>query len=68
MVEVDCSDNRGTAEYPFGFVYFTDGRRVAYTGEHGVVKDATGGWDPITNEHVTKAEWHLRENGVNLPA
>jgi hypothetical protein len=31
----------------YGFVYFNDDRRVAYTDE-GVEANATGGWGPVT--------------------
>jgi hypothetical protein len=29
-VTIDGFDNRGTLEYPFGFIVFTDGLRVGY--------------------------------------
>lgn len=65
-LQVTDSDNRGTQEVPFGFVYFSDDRRVAYTGS-GVVADATGGWGPVTSDHVRLAEQYLVELHVLTP-
>lgn len=59
---VDTIDNRGGDQYMFGFVYFNDGRRVAYATGHGVVSDATGGWEPITRTHEKLAQEYLDEN------
>lgn len=47
-------DNRGTPDYPFGFVYFSDGKRVVYSKGAGVT-DGTGGWGAITPTHVKVA-------------
>lgn len=39
-VEVESFENRGTAEHPFGFIYFTDGMRIGYSpGAHGTNED-----------------------------
>ena len=54
-------DDRGDSGYLFGFVYFSDGRRVAYTSTHGVVSDATGGWGAVTAAHAKAAEDYLNE-------
>jgi hypothetical protein len=48
----------------YGFVYFNDGTRVAYSTEAGVVKDATGGGDPVTDQHVKVAKAYLKKKGV----
>lgn len=58
---VNGFDNRGGDEVGFGFFYFSDGLRVAYTTIEGVVADATGGWDPITPEHEELAKAKLKE-------
>lgn len=31
-VEIDGFDNRGTEHYPFGFLDFTDGTRIGFSG------------------------------------
>jgi hypothetical protein len=46
----------------YGFVYFNDDRRVAYTDE-GVEANATGGWGPVTAEHVRLAKEYLEAQG-----
>lgn len=60
-----ASDTTGE-ETAYGFVYFSDGRRVAYTSTQGVVADVTGGWPPVTATHVKLATEHLRKAGVPL--
>lgn len=62
-----AADTTGKAT-AYGFVYFNDGRRVAYTSRAGVQGDATGGWQPVTDTHVRLATALLREHGVPLPA
>jgi hypothetical protein len=59
-------ENRGDAEVAFGFVYFNDDSRVAYSTPQGVVADATGGWAAVTDTHVRLAEEYLRANEVPL--
>lgn len=61
-------DNRGTSESAFGFVYFSDDRRVAYATNHGVVQDSTGGWAAVTTRHVTLAQEYLKDQGVPMAA
>lgn len=46
----------------FGFVYFNDGKRVAYT-DQGVVADATGGTGPVGPDHVRLATEYLENQG-----
>lgn len=62
-------DNRSSRpEAAYGFVYFNDDRRVAYTTKHGIVTDATGGWDgAITGAHVDAAYEHLKDRGILAP-
>jgi len=59
-IKVSHADNRGDDEMQFGFVYFTDGRRVVYITREGrqiVPPEAsTGGWAPITSSHVRAAQ------------
>lgn len=57
-------DNRGGAEVAYGYVYFSDGTRVAYTSLDGVAADATGGWEPITDRHEQLAKVYLAAQGV----
>jgi hypothetical protein len=45
----------------YGFVYFTDDRRVAYATGNGVTS-ATGNWLPVTPTHVRLAKKYLDEN------
>lgn len=61
---VESIENRGNSEVAFGFVYFSDGTRVAYTSTDGVRKDVTGGWDEIADEHVSLAQAALKEKGL----
>lgn len=46
----------------YGFVYFNDDRRVAYTDE-GVRPDTTGGWPHVTAEHARLATEYLKNQG-----
>lgn len=63
-VEIDSRDNRAMSdEFAFGYVYFKDGRRVAYT-YNGVEGDITGGWEAVTSAHVEAAESFLKREGV----
>jgi hypothetical protein len=48
----------------YGFVYFSDGTRLAYTSFDGVAADATGGWEPVTKAHEKAAEEYLRAQGI----
>lgn len=57
-------ENRGNSEVAYGFVYFEDGTRVAYTSLDGVAADATGGWEPITDRHADAATTYLRAQGI----
>lgn len=57
-LEAEWFDNRGQAGVMFGFVYFNDGRRVAYATGHGVT-DGSGGWEEITPEHQRVAKEFL---------
>ncbi len=66
MLHVQNRDNRGGDDVQFGFVYFSDGRRVAYTSLDGVHEDATGGWEPVTPTHIRLAVDFLRKDGVNI--
>jgi hypothetical protein len=61
-------ENRGGSEVAYGFVYFEDGTRVAYTSLDGVVQDATGGWEPVTERHAKAAASYLKKQGVLIPA
>jgi hypothetical protein len=61
---VDCIDQRNPTATDdgtyFGFVYFTDGRRVTYATGHGVT-EGTGGWAAITQAHRKLAEEFLNK-------
>ena len=63
-LKVTAVDNRGDAELAYGFVYFTDSRRVGYTSTKGVDKDVTGNWGGITDTHVRLASDYLRTTGI----
>lgn len=70
ILEATEADNRGTDDVPYGFVYFSDGLRVAYTGnrvgdEYGTtmtyeITDTSGGWGPVTETHRRLAGAYLR--------
>lgn len=62
-LEVENHDNRGTEDYPYGFLYFNDGRRMAYAlGKiHG---DAAGGWKPLTPKHVLVGKRYADSHGL----
>jgi hypothetical protein len=47
-------DNRGTSEAAYGYVYFSDGRRLLYTDREGATL-LTGGWGKVTSRHVDVA-------------
>lgn len=66
-IKAECYDNRGDSAYAYGFVYFNDDRRVAYTSgpEGGQVHiDANGGWGEVTTVHAKVAEEYLKKEGV----
>lgn len=63
VIGVEWHDNRGTDEVAFGFVYFTDGKRVAYTSSGGVT-GSSGGWGILFPEHVEAATNYLKEKGI----
>lgn len=67
-IKAEWHDNRGGGDYAYGFVYFNDDRRVAYTSspDEGPVvhSGVTGGWDPITLNHVKAAEKFLKSEGT----
>jgi len=55
-------DNRsgeGPGGVMYGFVYFSDELRVAFTNSAGIVADATGGWPAITATHAKLAKEYL---------
>jgi hypothetical protein len=61
-LEVTGFDNRSGEEpggVMFGFVYFSDELRVAYTNSRGVLGNTTGGWPPVTTTHVRLAKEYL---------
>lgn len=63
-IQVTGYENRGDAKTQYGFVYFSDDTRVAYTSFSGVEGDATGGWGAISEQHVKAATEYLTAQGV----
>lgn len=62
-LQVEYHDNRGTDAEPYGFLYFSDGRRMAYAlGK--LHPDATGGWEPLTPAHARAAEAYASSHGL----
>lgn len=65
ILRAESADNRGTEDVPYGFVYFTDGMRVAYTGNRNAdgmtyeITDTSGGWGPVTEIHRRMAREYL---------
>jgi hypothetical protein len=56
MTHATSHDNRsGDDSHPFGFVYFDDGRRIAYAEGFDPSTMGTGGWDEISFAHVQNA-------------
>lgn len=66
MIRIDGHENLGGEEVAWGFVYFSDGGRVAYSSVRGVTQGITGGWHDvaITDSHVAAAEKYLTKEGV----
>lgn len=66
ILGVTYHESREAGENPegvhFGFVYFNDDRRVAYT-DLGVDKTATGGHGSVTDLHVFLATNYLESLG-----
>ncbi len=65
-LKVTTHDNRGEPEYPYGFVYFNDDKRIGYVpsiegmkGPYGLFEG--GGWGPISPFHYTLAEAYLTD-------
>lgn len=68
-LKVTGRDNRGGSDDPaeqYGFVYFNDESRLAYTSDEGVT-DVTGGWGEVTSTHMQLARRFLLKDGVVLP-
>jgi hypothetical protein len=69
-LKVTSFENRGSTppfkedEAAYGFVYFSDDRRVGYTSMRGVDPDATGGWGEVTLAHVGLARRFLADQGI----
>jgi hypothetical protein len=63
ILSVQSADNRsGEDEHPYGFVYFTDGKRLAYAGTRAYY--GTGGWEAVTPTHVAMAREYLNANAL----
>lgn len=64
-LKVDTVDNRGSADVPFGYVYFSDGSRVGYApgAEHELF---AGNWAEVTVQHLRLAHQYLAEHGVKF--
>lgn len=63
-VKAENHDNRGDDSHPYGFVYFTDGKRCSYAkgvGEFKGVSGGTGGWEAISMTHIAEAQRYLTE-------
>jgi hypothetical protein len=72
-VEVTEFHNRGTAEHPFGFIYFTDGMRIGYSpGARGTNEDGLFNCQQpyllekmgleLRAAHITAATKYVREH------
>jgi hypothetical protein len=72
-IEVSGFDNRGDNEFPFGFVYFTDGSRVGFavtalTPDRCLLWNEQGGyWTKSGLQHLNAARAHLTDHKV-IPA
>lgn len=63
-MKIRYAENRGTAEVPFGFVYFDDETRVLYADIEGalLVEPHEGPyWTPSGPRHVAAAQEFLIE-------
>ncbi len=59
-ITADGHDNRmGDDKDPAGFVYFSDGKRLVFTSQHGLTY-ASGGWGVITPDHIKAASDYLK--------
>lgn len=63
-VTVESWENRGDAETPYGFVYFTDGLRVPYTKTTGIGHGSN--WGSVTERHRVAAREALTAAGIVL--
>jgi len=70
MLKIEKHDNRGTEEYPFGYVYFDDGTRLSYAPHTSGLSNPLGlfpskGWGPVRNDHYEVATAYLTEKGIS---
>jgi hypothetical protein len=64
VTDVENRAGQNPENVAYGFVYFNDNTRVAYTSMDGVQADATGGWEPVTDNHVQAATAELQRQGL----
>lgn len=74
--KIDGFDNRGTQDYPFGFIDFTDGTRIGYApGTDGADADglfsaqqpflvALEGREPKAAHFTLARDWARQVNGL----
>jgi hypothetical protein len=69
-LKVTSHDNRGSRHVPYGFVYFSDGKRCVFSGHYDGseadrlkegVSNGTGGWEAVTEAHLILARQYLKE-------
>lgn len=63
-------DNRGTEADPFGYVYFTDGTRLAFAPHTSGLSNPLGlfpvrGWGPVNKNHYEVATAYLTDKGIS---
>lgn len=68
---IESHENRGDAEYPFGFVYFTDGSRLSFAPGTSGLGNPLGlfpskGWAPekVRKAHYEAAAVYLADHGI----
>lgn len=69
-MEITEIDNRGTDEVPFGFVYFKDGTRIAYSKLDSKWEFSGSGSNfhrSPTIRHELAAKEHLEQHGPTVP-
>ena len=67
---IEGHDNRGTADCPFGYVYFTDGSRLSFAPGTSGLGNPLGlfpskGWGSPKTDHYRLATAYLNEKGLN---
>lgn len=69
-LKITHHDNRGSEDAPFGYVYFTDGTRLAFAPHTSGLSNPLGlfpskGWGPVNKAHYEVATAYLAGQGIS---